>query len=117
MDLRLLGAFMRNHPVADVAGQLRVPKRWRFLTCRHLRSAAVRCKAEEYYYNAFFRVKVTLLLLIVWQKVFRRSVYDKVAEFDRDGRVLTGETGQRVLRCCGSASRVWGAGSGISSCR
>jgi hypothetical protein len=45
-------------------------------------------KAEEYYYNAFFRAKLVLLaLVVVHALVFRRSVYDKAAEFDLAGRV------------------------------
>ena len=46
------------------------------------------CKAEEYYYNAFFRAKVALLILVaVHALAFHGSVYNKAAEFDRDGRV------------------------------
>jgi hypothetical protein len=87
-DLRLLGLAMRNHPVADVAEQLRVPKRYGFLLAVTCGLLLLGCKAEEYYYNAFFRVKVTLLFLVVVHALaFRRSVYDKVAEFDLDGRV------------------------------
>jgi hypothetical protein len=87
-DLRLLGVTMRNHPVADVAGQLRVPKRYGFLLAATCGLLLLGCKAEEYYYNAFFRVKITLLILVVLHAlVFRWSVYDRVAEFDRDGRV------------------------------
>ena len=52
-DLRLLGAVLRNQPVADVVDQLRWPKRIGFLivaTCGFLLASA---KAEEYYYNVF----------------------------------------------------------------
>jgi len=87
-DLRLLGVTMRNHPVADVAAKLRVPKRYGFLLAATCGVLLLGCKAEEYYYNAFFRVKVTLLFMVVVHAlVFRRSVYDKVDEFDRNGRV------------------------------
>jgi hypothetical protein len=87
-DLRLLGLAMRNHPVTDVAEQLRVPKRYGFLLAVTCGLLMLGCKAEEYYYNAFFRAKVVLLLLVVVHAlVFRRSVYDRVAEFDRDGLV------------------------------
>jgi hypothetical protein len=87
-DLRLLGVTMRNHSVADVAGQLRVPKRYGFLLAATCGLLLLGCKAEEYYYNAFFRAKVSLLILVVVHAlVFRRSVYDKVAEFDREGLV------------------------------
>jgi hypothetical protein len=43
-------------------------------------------KAEEYYYNAFFRAKLALLALVaVHALIFRASVYNKAAEFDRSG--------------------------------
>ena len=87
-DLRLLGWALRDASIADVIGRLRWPKRIGFLlaaTCGFLLFSS---KAEEYYYNVFFRAKVTLLLLVVVHAlVFRRSVYNKVAEFDRGGLV------------------------------
>ena len=87
-DLRMLGLAMRNHSVTDVAEQFRVPKRYGFLLAATCGLLMLGCKAEEYYYNVFFRAKLVLLLLVVVHAlVFRGSVYDKVAEFDRDGRV------------------------------
>jgi hypothetical protein len=87
-DLRLLGWAMRRRPIADVAEQLRVPKRYGFLLAATCGLLMLGCKAEEYYYNAFFRVKVALLLLVVAHAlVFRKRVYTRVAEYDRDGRV------------------------------
>ena len=75
-DLRLLGVTMRKRPIADVVNQLRVPKRWGLLltvTCGFLMFGS---KAEEYYYNAFFRTKLILLALVLVQElVFYRSVY------------------------------------------
>ncbi len=83
-DLRLLGWVMPSRSIADVVNQLRWPKRIGFvlaLTCGFLLFGS---KAEEYYYNAFFRAKVTLLLLVlVHALVFRPSVYDRAAELDR----------------------------------
>jgi hypothetical protein len=87
-DLRLLGVAMRKYRIADVAEQLRVPKRYGFLLAATCGLLMLGCKAEEYYYNVFFRAKVVLLLLVVVHAlVFRGSVYDKVAEFDRGGGV------------------------------
>jgi hypothetical protein len=41
-------------------------------------------KAEEYYYNSFFRTKILLLVLVAVQAlVFRKSVYGDPAELDR----------------------------------
>jgi hypothetical protein len=87
-DLRLLGWAMRKRPIADVVEQLRVPKRWGLLltvTCGILMFGS---KAEEYYYNAFFRTKLILLALVVVQElVFYRSVYANPAALDRTANV------------------------------
>ena len=87
-DLRLLGAVLRNQPVADVVDQLRWPKRIGFLivaTCGVLLASA---KAEEYYYNVFFRTKLTLFaLVLVHALVFRGSVYNNAAALDRARRM------------------------------
>jgi hypothetical protein len=41
------------------------------------------CKAEEYYYNIFFRYKMAILLLIVVHAfVFRSSVYRNTESID-----------------------------------
>jgi hypothetical protein len=73
-DMRLLGWAMRRYPVADVVDQFRV--------------LMLGCKAEEYYYNAFLRAKLVLLILVaVHALVFRASVYEKAAEFDRTSRI------------------------------
>src|SRR3984957_2308645 len=83
-DLRLLGVTMRQRSIADVVNQLRVPKRWGLLltvTCGFLMFGS---KAEEYYYNAFFRTKLILLALVLVQEVvFSRSVYANPAALDQ----------------------------------
>jgi len=75
-DLRLLGWVLSGSSTADVIAQLRWPKRIGFLlagTCGFLLFAS---KAEEYFYNPFFRAKVLLFLLVaIHALVFRRSVY------------------------------------------
>ena len=87
-DMRLLGLAMNKRPVADLVDQLRVPKRYGFLLVAACGLLMLGCKAEEYYYNAFFRAKVALLILIaVHALIFRGRVYNKAAEFDRAGRV------------------------------
>ena len=87
-DLRLLGVVLRNQPVADVVDQLRWPKRIGFLivaTCGILLASA---KAEEYYYNTFFRIKLMLFALVaVHALVFRGSVYNNAAALDRARRM------------------------------
>ena len=83
-DLRLLGWAMKDRPVADVVNQLRWLKRIGFVcavTCGFLLFGS---KAEEYYYNAFFRTKVTLLLLVaVHALIFRPTVYNRPQELDQ----------------------------------
>ena len=85
-NLRLLGWAMRSRPVSDVIDQLRVAK-WIGLaivaTCGLLMLGS---KAEEYYYNIFVRIKLTILALIfVHGWYFRKSVYYNTAEMDRTG--------------------------------
>lgn len=87
-DMRLLGLAFRDKPVADLVDQFRVPKRWGFLLAITCGILMLCCKAEEYYYNAFFRAKVVLLLCVALHAlIFHSSVYTKTAEFDREGRV------------------------------
>jgi hypothetical protein len=80
--------MLRNQPVADVVDQLRWPKRIGFLivaTCGFLLASA---KAEEYYYNTFFRIKLTLLVLVaIHALVFRGSVYNNAAALDQARRM------------------------------
>jgi len=75
-DLRLLGWVLSGNSVADVIAQLRWPKRIGFIfagACGFLLFAS---KAEEYYYNPFFRTKMLLFVLVaIHALVFRRSVY------------------------------------------
>jgi hypothetical protein len=83
-DMRLLGLAMRKRSIADVVNQFRVPKRWGLLltvTCGILMAGS---KAEEYYYNAFFRTKLILLAVVVISElVFYRSVYADPVALDR----------------------------------
>jgi hypothetical protein len=87
-DLRLLGWSMRRRPISDIVNQLRKPKRFGLLlavTCGLMMFGA---KAEEYYYNPFFRAKLALFALIAIHALFfRTSVYRNVAEMDLAKRV------------------------------
>jgi hypothetical protein len=84
VDVRLLGWAMRRYTVSEMVNQLRPLKRAGFLlliTCGLLMAG---CKAEEYYYNVFFRTKMTLLALVgMHALIFRRSVYGNTADLDR----------------------------------
>lgn len=109
-DMRLLGLAMRKRPIADVIDQFRVPKRWGLAltaTCGILMAGS---KAEEYYYNAFFRTKLILFAaVILFELVFYRSVYANPAVLDRlprtPGSAKTAAALSLVLwtaiACCG----------------
>lgn len=85
-DLRLLGVMMTRRPLVDVVDPLRMWKRIGFLIVATCGILMLGSKAEEYYYNVFFRTKVVLFgLVLVHALVFRRSVYDRMAEFDKTG--------------------------------
>jgi hypothetical protein len=76
-DLRLLGWAMRGRPMSEVVDQLRMPKRIGFLLMATFGILLFGCKAEEYYYNPFFRAKLILLTCVaIHALVFRRSVYN-----------------------------------------
>jgi hypothetical protein len=75
-NLRLLGLTLRTTTIADVVRQLR-PWKWAgfltVVTCGVLLASA---KADTYYPNTYFRIKILLLALVgVHALVFRRSVY------------------------------------------
>ena len=76
-DLRLLGWAMRKRPVADIVNQLRVPKRIGLVIAVALGLLLLGAKAEVYYFNIFFRIKATLLVLVgLHAMIFRNSVYN-----------------------------------------
>ena len=82
-DLRLLGVAPRGYSVSDIVDQLRVPKRIGFLCVATCGFLLFGMKAEEYYLNIFFRIKVLLFLMVaVHALIFRPSVYNRAAELD-----------------------------------
>ena len=87
-DLRLLGVVLRDQPVSDVVNQLRWPKRIGFLIVATCGSLLASSKAEEYYYNIFFRIKLTLFVLVaVHALAFHGSVYNNPAALDQAKRM------------------------------
>lgn len=87
-DLRILGWAMTRYPASHVMDRLRVPKRYGFLLVATCGILMLGSKAEEYYYNAFFRAKLVLLaLVVVHALIFRNSVYNRASEFDRAGQI------------------------------
>jgi hypothetical protein len=85
-DLRLLGSGLRNYPVADLLKRLRVPKWIGFTVMAGCGVLLFGAKAEEYYYNIFFRWKMLILaLILIHGLVFRASVYRNGAALDASG--------------------------------
>jgi hypothetical protein len=75
-NLRLLGLILQKSTVADIVRQLR-PWKWAgfilVVTCGVLLASA---KADTYYPNRYFRIKILLLACVgVHALVFRRSIY------------------------------------------
>jgi len=83
-DLRLLGWGMRGESMSAIVRQLRMPKRIGFVLTATCGVLLFGMKAEEYYYNVFFRVKILLFALVaIHALAFRRSVYGEDAGLDR----------------------------------
>jgi len=79
---------MKQRKVSDLLDQLRVAKRiglCLIVTCGVLLAGS---KAEEYYYNAFFRVKLTLLLCVALHAlIFQKSVYGNTQALDASAKM------------------------------
>ena len=87
-DMRLLGLAMRNRSIADVVDQLRAPKRVGLLIVATCGILMLGSKAEEYYYNIFFRIKLLLLLCVfLHSMIFRSSVYANPATLDHAAKI------------------------------
>ncbi len=83
-DLRLLGLGMRSYSVAEMVNGLRVPKRFGFIFAAACGILMFGSKAGQYSSNPWFWIKLAVLALIaVNYLIFRRAVYDNVAELDR----------------------------------
>lgn len=75
-DLRLLGWALPNMPAAEVIRRLRTGKQIGFIVAAGCGFVLFAAKAEEYYYNPFFRTKMLLFALVgIHALVFRKSVY------------------------------------------
>jgi hypothetical protein len=80
-DLSLLGWIPRLVSAAAVVDGLRVPKRIGLLVAAKFGLLLFCCKAEQYYYNVYFRAKLLLLALVaVHALVFRSRVYSGPGE-------------------------------------
>jgi len=75
-DLRLLGWALPESTIAEVISRLRLAKRIGFILAASFGFLLFAAKAEEYYYNAFFRTKMLLFVLVaIHALVFQKSVY------------------------------------------
>jgi hypothetical protein len=87
-NMRLLGWRMGGASMSEVIDQLRIPKRVGFTLAAVCGILLLSCKAEEYYYNVFFRIKLVLLaLVIVHALMFRRRVYYNDSPLPRTAKV------------------------------
>lgn len=79
-DLRLLGWALRGHSVESIVNQMRLPKRIGFLCVATFGFLMFGIKAEEYYYNVFFQIKILLFVLVaIHALIFRPRVYNQAA--------------------------------------
>jgi hypothetical protein len=85
-DLRLLGWALPDSTIADVIPRLRMAKRIGFTLAAACGFFLFAAKAEEYYYNAFFRTKMLLFFLVaIHALVFQKSVYADSAKLTHTG--------------------------------
>ena len=84
-DLCLLGWIPRQVSAAAVVSGLRVPKRTGLFLAATFGLILFCCKAEQYYYNIYFRTKLLLFAMVaVHALVFRKTVYGRLAEATLD---------------------------------
>ena len=89
-DLRLLGYGLKTYPVAKLIDKLRTLKYVGFTIMIICGLLLFGSKAEEYYYNIFFRYKMLILaLILIHGAIFRSSVYRNGAALDASG--ITGQ--------------------------
>jgi hypothetical protein len=89
-DLRMLGVGMTRYKISDFLDQLRTPKRYGLLLMVTMGAILAGSKAEEYYYNAFFRTKMILLLCVALHALVFRKVYANAAALDQ-AKVIPGQ--------------------------
>jgi hypothetical protein len=132
-DLCLLGWIPRQVSAAAVVKGLRVPKRIGLLVAATFGFLLFCCKAEQYYYNVYFRTKMLLLALVaVHALVFRNRVYNRLIETapvgpetegaprgssvsSAVGRHSHGRQGDRICTPAAGASFPIGSGTRVST--
>jgi hypothetical protein len=89
-DLRILGFAMTGRPMADVHNQLRPWKHFGLTLVVLCGLTLAWSKAAIYWPNPFFRLKLSLLVLVaIHALVFRGSVYKNLAEMDKTGKATS----------------------------
>jgi hypothetical protein len=89
-DLRLLGATLREKPIADVVNGLRWWKRLGFVIMICMGIMLAGSKAVDYYPNPYFWTKMTLLFLIfIHAMIFRPLVYSHPEQLDASPTIPT----------------------------
>jgi hypothetical protein len=108
-DFRILGWAMKEVPVSEVYGQLRRWKQIGFVIMVTMGLLLATSEMDKYYANPYFRMKLSLLLLVaVHAIVFRKSVYGNTEALDRAPQMPT------VAKAAAISSLVlW---IGIASC-
>ena len=87
-DLSLLGWVLPGSTMPDVIASLRTAKRIGFILAAFCGFLLFAARAEEYYYNAFFRIKMLLVALVaIHALVFRKSVYADSANLTHTGEI------------------------------
>src|SRR5579871_3677564 len=82
-DLRLLGWVFRDHTIASVVNALRWPKRIGFVWVAGCGIMLAGSKAEGYFLNTFFQIKMFLFFLVfVHAMIFRPLVYNHPEKLD-----------------------------------
>jgi hypothetical protein len=82
-DLRLLGWALRGRSIADVVNGLRWWKRLGFAIMASMGILLAGSKAESYYPNPYFWLKMSLLaLVLIHAIVFRPRVYNDPEQLD-----------------------------------
>jgi hypothetical protein len=85
-DLRILGLAMTKTPMADVHNQLRPYKHLGLTLVVICGLLLAYSKAGLYWPNPYFKLKLTLLLLVALHALFfRGSVYKRLSEMDKFG--------------------------------
>jgi hypothetical protein len=87
-DMRLLGWGLKGHSIATVVNATRWPKRVGFVWVAGCGFILGMSKAEGYFLNTFFQIKMVLFVCVALHAlVFRPSVYNHPEELDKSPQI------------------------------